>query len=83
MYGKARNVGNKKKKRKQRPRDREGGKGNDDGGGNNDDDDDDNDNDNVFGTKRSILFDLEYWEHNLLRHSLDVITSKRMYVIIF
>ncbi|XP_056688351.1 uncharacterized protein [Spinacia oleracea] len=26
----------------------------------------------VFGTKRRILFDLVYWEHNLLRHNLDV-----------
>ncbi|XP_056688120.1 uncharacterized protein [Spinacia oleracea] len=26
----------------------------------------------VFGTKRSIFFDLVYWEHNLLRHNLDV-----------
>ena len=65
VYGKARNMVNKKKKRKLRPRDREGGKEDDDVG-DNDDDDDDDDNDNVFGTKRSIFFDLEYWEHNLL-----------------
>ncbi|XP_021840141.2 uncharacterized protein [Spinacia oleracea] len=37
----------------------------------------DNDNNDVqyesaFGTKRSIFFDLVYWEHNLLRHNLDV-----------
>ncbi|XP_056688566.1 uncharacterized protein [Spinacia oleracea] len=37
----------------------------------------DNDNNDVqdesaFGIKRSILFDLVYWEHNLLRHNLDV-----------
>ena len=64
VYEKARNMEKKKKKRKQRPRDREGGKEDDDVG--------DNDDDNVFGTKRSIFFDLEYWEHNLLRHNLDV-----------
>ncbi|XP_056685878.1 uncharacterized protein [Spinacia oleracea] len=37
----------------------------------------DNDNNDVqhesaFGKKRSIFFDLVYWEHNLLRHNLDV-----------
>ncbi|XP_056685764.1 uncharacterized protein [Spinacia oleracea] len=37
-----------------------------------DDDDDDVQDESDFGTKRSILFDLVYWEHNLLRHNLDV-----------
>ncbi|XP_057251763.1 uncharacterized protein LOC125498631 [Beta vulgaris subsp. vulgaris] len=36
------------------------------------DDEIDNDNDKVLWKKKSILFDLEYWEHNLLRHNLDV-----------
>ncbi|XP_056695364.1 uncharacterized protein [Spinacia oleracea] len=36
------------------------------------DDDDDVQDESDFGTKRSILFDLVYWEHNLLRHNLDV-----------
>ncbi|XP_056697626.1 uncharacterized protein [Spinacia oleracea] len=36
------------------------------------DDDDDVQDESDFGTKRSIFFDLVYWEHNLLRHNLDV-----------
>ncbi|XP_021728453.1 uncharacterized protein LOC110695539 [Chenopodium quinoa] len=31
-----------------------------------------NEEDVVIGTKRSIFYNLEYWEHNLLRHNLDV-----------
>ncbi|XP_056697750.1 uncharacterized protein [Spinacia oleracea] len=36
------------------------------------DDYDDVQDESDFGTKRSIFFDLVYWEHNLLRHNLDV-----------
>ncbi|XP_021737381.1 uncharacterized protein LOC110703896 isoform X2 [Chenopodium quinoa] len=38
----------------------------------NDDDDDDDQDDNVQWKKKSAFFELEYWEHNLLRHNLDV-----------
>ncbi|KAL2894401.1 polyprotein [Bienertia sinuspersici] len=32
----------------------------------------DDEDENILWTKRSIFFDLPYWEHNLLRHNLDV-----------
>ncbi|XP_056688996.1 uncharacterized protein [Spinacia oleracea] len=41
------------------------------------DDDDDVQDESDFGTMRSILFDLVYWEHNLLRHNLDVMHIKK------
>ena len=36
------------------------------------DDEVDDGDENVLWSKRSIFFDLPYWEHNLLRHNLDV-----------
>ncbi|GJV58912.1 transposon, En/Spm-like protein [Tanacetum coccineum] len=32
---------------------------------------------NIYGKKRSIFFDLPYWEYNLLRHNLDVMHIKK------
>ncbi|XP_021767599.1 uncharacterized protein LOC110731990 [Chenopodium quinoa] len=37
-----------------------------------------NEEDVVIGTKRSIFYDLEYWEHNLLRHNLDVMHIEKI-----
>nr|GFB72370.1 transposon, En/Spm-like protein [Tanacetum cinerariifolium] len=31
------------------------------------------DGENLLWKKKSVFFDLEYWQHNLLRHNLDVI----------
>ena len=32
--------------------------------------------------KRSIFFELPYWEHNLVRHNLDVMHIEKMFVTI-